>query len=138
DNPFFHPINESWTWANATLPGPAHDYANLDSSYRPPYETAPASWGLSVEAKRPLGTPIDDSLPPESQRAWVLCWDLSCGYVWWGDFSSDQDHVYVEPTGLGSGRDGDTDGWMEQDIAGPDGAFACRRAVEEIDCPDWL
>lgn len=129
ENPLFGPINDTWKQANSSLPASVHDHVSLDSSGRPGYEFAPPTWGLSVNAATGLS---------DSQRVWVLCWDLSCGNVWWGFFSSNGTTISGSPSTLSTGSGAwKSHDWLETNVSGPTGLLACRRVIQELECPDW-
>lgn len=135
-NPVFMPLNETWKDADAALPAAAHDYVSLDSTYRPPYDTFAPTWGLSVVVKYPAGIPGDATGGKDSERVWVLCWDIGCSNARWGYFTSDEHRIQADP-GIAGTEPWGSDEWMENDFAGPYGAITCKRAVQEIECPDW-
>ncbi|HEY6220173.1 MAG TPA: helix-turn-helix domain-containing protein [Gemmatimonadaceae bacterium] len=137
DNPAFGPANETWKEANTSLPGALRNYVSLDSDEQPPYEIAAATWGLSINARPPPGTPFDAISPDDSLRVWVLCWDLYCGFMTWTMLKSDEKQLHVASEGYGGRSPWDSDDWLEQDFAGQEGVFACRRVTEELECPGW-
>lgn len=126
EHPVFSMANESWTALDALLPPEVRAHAALESDHvedGKDDEFDVATWGLGIRA-HPLGL--------ESQRVWVLCWDVACGRVWWGYFESEEDGIRFASF-VGSQDRWDSDPWLETFVDG----FSCSRGVwRGVECPE--
>jgi predicted transcriptional regulator len=96
ENPVFTAAKSAWVNANEDIPDAIGSHAQLVSPERSamsPGDSSERTSGLAVQTDAQVDAPGDYDETPG--RVWVVCWDLTCGHVYWTQVRTNETHVQL-------------------------------------------